>query len=83
VDAFTGFLYFETGNFDPDRGTFVGDLIDAKTLSRLGRIGGTRDRLMPWMGHVFIVRVMRGGSRTARTDMFIGQYATSEHRAQR
>ena len=34
----TGFLYFETGDFDPDRGTFVADLIDAKTLRRLGRI---------------------------------------------
>jgi hypothetical protein len=34
----TGFLYFETGDCDPDRVTFVADLIDAKTLRRLGRI---------------------------------------------
>lgn len=34
----TGFLYFETANFDPDRGTFAADLIDAKTLRRVGRI---------------------------------------------
>jgi hypothetical protein len=35
-----GFLYFETSNFDPDRGTFVADLVDAKSLRRLGRIEG-------------------------------------------
>jgi hypothetical protein len=36
----TGFVYFETGNFDPDRGTFAADLIDAKTLRRVGRVEG-------------------------------------------
>ena len=34
----TGFLYFEDADFDPDRGTFVADLVDAKSLRRLGRI---------------------------------------------
>jgi hypothetical protein len=34
----TGFLYFEHADFTGDRGTFVFDLIDARTLRRLGRI---------------------------------------------
>jgi hypothetical protein len=34
----TGFLYFESADFERDRGTFAADLIDARTLRRLGRV---------------------------------------------
>jgi hypothetical protein len=34
----TGFLYFEAADFARDRGTFLFDLVDARTLRRLGRI---------------------------------------------